>query len=171
MADYNFLKAYIDGIPEPERVHLAHGHIVHGYVLEKGKEIAEIDQLVQDAGVVIPDELRQFYYFSYGALLGEYEILSIPKIVELVHQMRSTYENDWRDSILPFAYLRGVGDVAALDLGKKNDEGAHLILDGFHEQAPSEWKEVCFGFRTWLQKMVNNHFHPFWFENSDIPAS
>jgi hypothetical protein len=171
MTEFDFLKAYIGGIPEPERVHRAHGHIVYGYILQEGKKSAEIVRLEQDAGVVIPDELRQFYQFSYGDPLGEYEVLTIPKIADLIPQMRSTYEEDWRDSILPFAYLRGVGDVVAFDMGQRNDEGVHLILDGFHEYGPSEWDGVCFGLRTWLLRMVESHFHPFWFVNSEEPAA
>ncbi len=171
MTEFDFLKVYIEGIPESERVHYAHGHIVYGYILHEGKKTAEIERLEQDVGVVIPDELRHFYQFSYGALLGEYEILTIPKIADLVPQMCSTYEEDWRNSILPFAYLRGVGDVVAFDIGQQNHEGAHLILDGFHEYGPSKWNRVCFGLRTWLLRMVKSHFHPFWFANSEEPAA
>jgi hypothetical protein len=58
-----------------------------------------------------PDELKDFYSMSYGAFLGEYEILTPPEIKNLLSELRWAYGENWRDSVLPFAYVRGIGDV------------------------------------------------------------
>lgn len=65
---------------------------------------------------------------------------------------------------MPFAYVRGVGDVVAFDLDKRNVHGLTLVVDCFHELSPSQWEGICFGLRTWLQGMARNGFQPFWLQ-------
>ena len=169
MSEFDFLRLYIESIPETERICYMHGCVEYGYILQEGKEASDIERLVQEVGIVIPEELKLFYRFSYGALLNEYEVLTVADIAELIPRLRWTYEEDWRDSILPFAHQRDLGNFIAFDLKEQNDEGIYLILDGFHEYGPSGWDGICFGLRTWLHKMVESHFRPFWFgESSNI---
>jgi hypothetical protein len=57
-----------------------------------------------------------------------------------------------------------VGDVVAFDLNESNDDNLLLILDGFHELPPAQWKRICYGLKTWLAKMAESRFKPFWLE-------
>jgi hypothetical protein len=157
MKKFDFLKTYIAELPEEER----NDHYF-GYILREGKSEAEITRLELETKISVPGELKEFYEFSYGALLGEYEMLTISEIASILPDIRPTYEKYWKDSILPFAYVRGVGDVVAFDLNESNEDGLLLILDGFHEFPPAQWKGICYGLRTWLVKMTENRFHPFW---------
>jgi hypothetical protein len=157
MKEFDFIRTYIAGLPEAVR-----NDRYLGYVLREGKDETEICQLEQAVGISVPHELREFYQFSFGALLGEYEMLTISEIANTLPMIRPTDERYHKDSILPFAYVRGVGDVVAFDLDQSNEDGLLLILDGFHELPPVEWEGICYGLRTWLVKMVENHFRPFW---------
>lgn len=159
MEAFDFLKEYVEGLPEQER---NDRHL--GYALSPGRSESEIRKLEQEVGFLVPSELREFYRFSYGALLGEYKILTIAEIASLLPEMRHTYEEYWNDSVLPFVYVRGVGDVIAFDLGKIDKDGSLSVLDGFHEVPPGQWELVCYGLKTWLIKMADNHFEPFWME-------
>jgi hypothetical protein len=147
----------IEELPEVERT-----DPYLSYRLQKGKNSVELEQLEVETGLRIPKELKEFYEFSYGALLNEYEMLTMPGIASLLPELRATYEAAWKKSILPFAYVRGVGDVVAFDLNQTNETGGLLILDGFHELPPADWEGICYGLKTWLFKMVENHFRPFW---------
>lgn len=157
MKVFDFLKDYIVGLSEQDR-----GDPYLGYMLHSGKSEAEIHKLELEKELWLPNELREFYKFSYGALLGEYKILTISEIASLLSEMHHTYEEDWIDSILPFAYVRGIGDVVAFNLEDQDKDGFLSVLDGFHELPPDQWKSVCYGLRTWLIKMVDNRFSPFW---------
>lgn len=157
MNKFDFLKDYIGKLPELER---NDRHL--GYALREGKTRSEIHQLESEIGFLIPSELKEFYEFSYGALLGEYEILTAKEIADLLPELHKTYETSRRDTILPFAYVRGVGDVVVFDLSQLDEKGHILIIDGFHELPPSQWSRICFGLEEWLKKMANNHFQPFW---------
>jgi hypothetical protein len=157
MSEFDFLKAYIDKLPKQER---------NDYFLRPSIGEAEIRQIESETGVVVPIELREFYRFSYGAKLSEYKILTISEIAELLSKLRKTLPKDFymKDSILPFAYLVGVGDIVAFDLEQSSADGL-LILDGFVEFLPDKWEGVCFGLKIWLAKMVENRFHPFWLKS------
>lgn len=157
METFDFLKGYVSRLPEQER-----NDPYLGYMLHPGKSETEIHQFESDAGFLVPHELKEFYLFSYGALLGEYKILTISEITNLLSEMRHTYEEYWDDSVLPFAYVRGVGDVIAFDLDKSDKNSFLLVLDGFHELPPAQWKSICYGLKTWLTKMADNRFRPFW---------
>ena len=63
--------------------------------------------------------------------------------------------------LILIAYLIGVGDFVAFDLENATNDGL-LILDCFHELSPENWEGICFGLKTWLEKMVQNQFRPFW---------
>jgi hypothetical protein len=157
MGKFDFLEEYIAELPEEER-----NDRYFGYILRAGKSEAEIGRMELDTGISVPGELKEFYKFSYGALLNEYEMLTISEIASLLPKMRWTYEEGWRDSVLPFAYVRGVGDVVAFDINESSEDGLLSILDGFHEFPPVQWKVICYGLRTWLAKMTENCFRPFW---------
>ncbi len=157
MDRFNFLKEYIEQLPEEER-----SNFYPGFVLREGKSSLEIDRLESYAGISVPSELKEFYEFSYGAELGEYKILNISELVNHLSVLRLRYEENWVDAILPFAYIRGVGDLVAFDLNKSDEAGHFLIVDGFHEVHPNQWKGICFGLRMWLIKMTENKFKQFW---------
>ena len=70
MNAFDFLEDYVTELPEQER-----NDPDVGYMLRSGKSEAEIRRLELEAGFLVPDELREFYRFSYGALLDEYKIL------------------------------------------------------------------------------------------------
>jgi hypothetical protein len=129
-------------------------------VFAPGLNLVEITQIEQKTGLTIPNELREFYQFSYGALLCEYKILTIPEIASLLLEIREVYGPSEK-SMLPFAYLMGVGDFVAFDLTRE-EEGKNLILDGFHELPPDEWQGICFGLTIWLERLAQNQFEPFW---------
>jgi hypothetical protein len=109
----------------------------------------------------VPEGLREFYRFSYGAYIGEYKILTISEIADLTLSLRYRYEDEWTDHILPFAYVMGVGDFIAFDL-ERCGPGGLLVLDCFHELSATEWKGICFGLKNWLVQMVKNDFESFW---------
>lgn len=106
-------------------------------------------------------ELQLFYEFSYGAVLGEYIVFTIPEILSAREELQSIYTRFVKQTILPIAYLRDVGDYIVFDLDYCSSEG-FLILDGFHETSPNEWKGICYGLKTWLERMTANDFQPFW---------
>lgn len=152
MQDYDFLKRYIESTPDAHKGE---------YRLNRGINEEEIRLLQRNADLAIPNELREFYEFSYGALLNEYRILTIPEIIQTISRIRTIYVGTYKTSTIPFAYLVGVGDWIAFDTKKSNKDGL-LIIDCFHEVPPDKWKGICFGLRIWLRKMVNNNFRPFW---------
>ena len=155
MEEFAFLRDYIASLPFEKR-----NHSHYPFVLKKGKNEANIRALEMEFDIVVPCELRVFYTFSYGANLCDYEILTIPKIVEQIDRLRSL-EEFWKDSVFPFARVVDLGDVIAFDLDESGDLGLN-ILDGFHETPVIDWDGICFGLRTWLVKMIENDFHPFW---------
>ncbi len=154
MSEFDFLRKYIDDLPDSEK----YGY---EYALRLGKDESEITALETKAGIEVPDELREFYKFSYGADLGDYKLLTIPEILERLSELREIYSDSWRDSILPFACVIDTGDSIAFDLGQSNTDGL-LILDCFHEFPPEQWEGICYGFRNWLIQMVKNEMEPFW---------
>ncbi len=166
MSSFNFLKEYLERLPEEER-----NDPYLGFALRKGKDRAEVNQVELEVGVSVPEELKEFYEFSYGAELGEYQILTISEIANLLAQLHSRYEESWTNTVLPFAYVRGVGDVVALDLTRSDEMKHFLVVDGFHEVNPSQWKSICFGLREWLVKMTENKFEPFWLNDSKQGAA
>jgi hypothetical protein len=155
MEEFAFLRDYIESLPIGKR-----HHSDYPFILKTGINEAKIRVFEVEFGIIVPRELRLFYVFSYGANLSDYKMLTIPQIIEQIGWLRSAGEF-WKDSIFPFARVIDVGDVIAFDLDESNDIGLK-ILDGFHETPPVEWKGICFGLKTWLIKMVENDFHPFW---------
>lgn len=166
MSEFNFLKQYIEQLPEEER-----NDPFLGYKLGKGKNDLEISQVESQVGLSIPEELKRFYEFSYGSELAEYKILTVSEIANLISEFRSRYEESWNDTVLPFAYVKGVGDIVAFDLASSDEMGHFLVVDGFHEMNPSQWQRICFGLRTWLVKMTESKFEPFWFKTSKRGAA
>lgn len=65
-------------------------------------------------------------------------ILTPGEIKSLLGEMRQPYKQDWNESLVPFAYVRGVGDVIAFDLDQRNAHGLALVVDGFHELSPPQ---------------------------------
>ncbi len=161
MNEFSFLKEYIKRLPEERR-----NDPFLGYKLWNGKNDLEVVQIEAQMGISVPDELHDFYEFSYGAELGEYKILTVTEIADLISKLRSRYEESWEDTILPFAYVKGVGDIVAFDLERSDEMGQFLLIDGFHEINPALWKDICFGLRNWLVKMTESKFEPFWLRDS-----
>jgi hypothetical protein len=157
MEEFEFLTTYIDDLPVQER-----DDPEFGFVLGEGIDESEIRRLESQADIEIPEELKDFYSFSYGARLSEFEILTIDEIVEQLAQARTTYEEYWRDDVLPFAYVAGVGDLVAFKLSEADAEGRLLVLDGFHELPPAKWKGICHGLKKWLQALTENGFERYW---------
>jgi SMI1 / KNR4 family (SUKH-1) len=131
------------------------------FQLENGITKKELDSLQNRIALNIPEELREFYQFSYGAKLDEYRILKLPDIRTFISRAKVTYNGSWKDTIIPFAYLVGVGDFMSFDLEESNT-GGFLIRDCFHELNPQQWGGVCHGLEQWLRKMINSNFKPFW---------
>jgi len=154
MSNFDFLRAYIDSLSADRKGD-------YRYALRSGRDESEIRQLEMEAGIAVPEDLAEFYHFSYGADLGSYKILTLSEIATLVVELRETNAGYWRDSILPFAYVIDVGDSVAFDLEQSSKDGL-LILDCFHELPPAEWKGICFGLKSWLVQMAENDFEPFW---------
>lgn len=152
MNQYDFLEKYIQSLPSSQRKE---------YVLNKGIPEEEMRKLQEKSKVDLPDELKEFYRFSYGATLSEYKILKIPEIVQAVSRMKTVYDDMYDASIIPFAQLLGVGDFMAFDTRKSNEDGLSIV-DCFHEYPPNEWKGIGFGLRSWLKEMVRNDFRPYW---------
>ncbi len=160
MSEFSFLKEYIEQLPKEER-----DDPYLGFALRKGKEKFEVSQVESRAQISVPEELKQFYQFSYGADLGEYKILTVHEIVNLLSELRSTYGETWITTILPFGYVKDVGDIVAFDLANPDEVGHFPVIDGFHELPPNQWKRVCFGLRTWLAKMTESKFEHFWLKD------
>jgi hypothetical protein len=160
MSDFGFVKEYVERLPEEERK-----DPYLGFTLRKGKDKLEVSQVELQVGVFVPEELKEFYEFAYGADLGEYRLLTVNEIADLLSELRSSYEEGWKNTVVPFAYVRGVGDIVAFDQGKSDEMGHFLIVDGFHELSPNQWKGICFGLRTWLVKMAESKFEPFWLKD------
>jgi hypothetical protein len=160
MSKFSFLKEYIEQLPKEEQ---DDHHL--GFALREGKDKFEVSQVESQVQVSLPEELKQFYKFSYGADLGEYKILTIHEIVNLLSELRSTYGESWITTVLPFGYVKGVGDIVAFDLANSDEAGHLAVIDGFHELYPDQWKRVCFGLRTWLVKMTESKFEPFWLKD------
>jgi hypothetical protein len=154
VSKFDFLQDYINGLSDTKR---------GGYILKPGKSESEIRQLEVEVGITIPTELEEFYAFSYGARLNEYKILTVSEIIEQLYELRQTYGDAWKESVFPFAYLMGVGDLIAFDLEKLNADGMSIV-DCFHELSPGQWNVICFGLRTWLERMTSSDFQPFWLQ-------
>ena len=135
-------------------------------MLRKGKDKLKVSQVELQVGVSVPEELKEFYEFSYGAELGEYKILTVSEIANLLSELRSRYGESWVNTVLPFAYVKGVGDIVAFDLARSDEIGHFLLVDGFHEMNPNQWKGICFGLRKWLVKMTESKFESFWLKAS-----
>jgi hypothetical protein len=159
MEKYKFIIAYIEGLPGSAR-----HNPEYPYALREGLGIDEARQLAHASNFPIPSELQDFYAFSYGASLGEYSILTVNEIASLTREMQATYEEAWIDTMLPFAYVRDLGNVIVFDLSEMDSQGRYSIKDAFHELAPPQWERICYGMKTWLCKMVNHHFEPFWLD-------
>ena len=151
-SDYQFLIAYIASLREGKR---------SNFVLPKGKSSEELTVLEASFDVTVPNELKEFYNFSYAPKLDEYQFLSVDKVKEFQIQLLATYRALHKESVLPFSRVVGTGDFIALDVNEIKAEGI-LILDGFHEIPPSEWTGICYGLRNWLERMVKSNFQPFW---------
>lgn len=153
MTEFAFLSQHVNSLPKT---------IQKEYILKSGKTGSQIRSFELRANIEVPEELKQFYEFSYGAKLREYEILTIAEIAKLLPELRKIYADFWtRGSVVPFAYVAGVGDYVAFDIEQASADGL-LILDCFHEFPPAQWKGICFGLKTWLTKMAENGFQPFW---------
>ncbi|MEM7336472.1 MAG: SMI1/KNR4 family protein [Chloroflexota bacterium] len=161
MSNYKFLQEYIQSIPEYERRHYIHGYLNSGFILQNGISAFELDRLQFEYGFSLPKELEDFYRFSYGALLNEIEIFTIPEIEKSINSLKPMDDLGRLENLIPFANLRGSGDTFAFDVTQEVD-GYFLILDGFHEYPLGQWNGICFGFHNWLTKLVENKFHPFW---------
>ena len=157
MSEFGFLKEYIEELPEEER-----NDPYLGFRLRESKSILDVSQVESEVGVFVPKELKVFYEFSYGAELGEYKILTVSEIAHLLSELRSKYGESWANTALPFANVKGVGDIVAFDLARSDERGHFLLVDGFHEVNPNQWKGICFGLRNWLVKMTESKFESFW---------
>jgi cell wall assembly regulator SMI1 len=72
VSKFDFLKFYCTQL-SPETVE----HLPCKF--NPGIDQAQINQLEQQAEITVPDELKEFYEFSYGVRLSEYQILTIPE--------------------------------------------------------------------------------------------
>ena len=154
MRDFDFLRIYVESKIDDKQND-------YRYALNPGRDRAKVRRMEVGAGFTVPDELCDFYAFSYGANFGPYAILTISQIAAFVSECRKVYQDLWMDTILPFAFVTDTGDFAAFDLAEPG-KGGLLILDCFHELPPAKWKGVCFGLRNWLVQMAKNDFDPFW---------
>jgi hypothetical protein len=152
MTDFDFLQIYINRLDRPD---------AQKYRLRSGLSRSEIERLGAQVGVNIPEELIAFFSFSYGATLDEYQILTIEEISNSVAALRSIYETHWIESYIPFCYVVGVGDYLVFDIQRKAETGL-LVVDAFHELLPRQWKGICYGLRSWLLRMCETNFRPFW---------
>ena len=161
MREYEFISAYIEGLPGSVRYNPD-----YPYALREGLGVNKVRPLAQASNMLIPSELKDFYVFSYGASLGEYSILTVNEIASLTREMEATYEEAWIDTMLPFAYVRDLGNAIVFDLSEKDSRGRYSIKDAFHEWDPPQWKRICYGMKVWLCEMVQNDFRQFWLESS-----
>ncbi|MCB0035034.1 MAG: SMI1/KNR4 family protein [Anaerolineales bacterium] len=167
MSKYKFLQDFIESLPKTERLHYSHGVLDYGYILQKGISQFDLTAIQSQYKLALPKELVEFYTFSYGALLNEIEILTVPQIIHLKEEWQQMrYDEDEDDverliHLIPFARLRGVGDVFVFDMAQQKDS-YFSILDGFHEYPPSQWESICFGLENWLTQLVKNDFQQYW---------
>ena len=150
--DFGFLIEYVENLQAEKRQEIT---------LYDGINMRSMKNLEKDLGFVIPNELKSLYKISYGAIFDEFKILRIPEIDELIKEIKITYQETYRNTIIPFAYLVGVGDFISLDSTVEKD-GKLLILDCFHELPANEWSPICYGLDTWVKKIIDNDFQPFW---------
>ena len=164
MSDFEFIRSYIDAIPRSDRVDRDHSVVVSEYALKPGLDSVQIDKKHQQFPYDLPSELLVFYSFSYGCTLNEHELLGFDQIEESLSSLRDTYVDQWEGRFIPFAYHRGVGDYVLFDLSEVNSEGEPLIVDGFHELPPDQWKSICYGLESWLRSFIQNDCEVFWLE-------
>lgn len=155
--EYAFLREYVESL-----ANVADAELEGGYYLNPGADREYLNKVQLQEGIVVPDELVSLYMFTYGAKLGDYILLTLPEVASLVREMRETYKEQWLEGVLPVFYVQGVGDTIAINTREVDSRGKSLILDGFHELPPSEWKEIGFGLQNWLENMTKNRFQPFW---------
>lgn len=155
---YIFLKQYGESLSDVVGADLKG----RDYYLKPGVDRRYLSAVQLDEEILIPDELLSLYEFTYGAKLGEYILLTIPEIVNLMSELRDTYSEQWLEGILPVFYVQGVGDTIAMNTRQVDNRGLIQILDGFHELPPPQWQGIGYGLRFWLLNMVRNHFRPYW---------
>lgn len=83
MNQFQFLDRYIDQLPEEVRK-----DPYLGYALRGGASEDDIRRIESETNITVPDELKEFYRFSYGAFFGEYKILTLNEIENLLGEMR-----------------------------------------------------------------------------------
>jgi hypothetical protein len=164
MSNFEFIRTYIDAIPPSSRVDLDHGALVSEYALNPGLDIVEIDKKHQQFPHELPSELLNFYSFSYGCTLNEHELLRFDQIEKALSTLLDTYGDQWEGRFIPFTYHLGVGDYVLFDLSKVDGEGKNLIVDGFHELPPDQWKPICYGLENWMRSFIQNECEVFWLE-------
>jgi hypothetical protein len=152
MRKYEFMESYISSLTAEE---------TRDYKLRDGIGSREMKEKEENLGIKIPVDLKGFYEFSYGAVLDEFQILTISEINDTLNHLADIYKETWEDKFLPFIYYLGVGDYVSFDLSKSED-GKLLLMDCFHEWRVDEWQPICYGLDTWLTKMIESKFHPFW---------
>ena len=129
--------------------------------LRKSRAIREVQRDAESAHLVLPPELEALLAFTDGADLGDYRILTVREVREAIVLLRQTYGTDWREELIPFALLMGVGDYVLIDPSDAGAEGP-AIIDGFHEQSPREWKVIRHGLLSWLMELSQHGFEPYW---------
>jgi hypothetical protein len=164
MTSFEFIRSYIDAIPSSGRIDQAHGAVVSEYSLNPGLGSIQIYKKNQQFPSELPSELLDFYSFSYGCTLNEHKLLRIDQIEEALSTLSKTYEDQWAGMFIPFAYHRGVGDYVLFDLSEVNSDSKHLVVDGFHEVPPDQWKPICNGLENWLRAFIQNACEVFWLE-------
>ena len=153
---YDFLKEYIRALPKEVREDSE-----FGFKLQEGIDAGKLHRLKQEVNIDIPRELEEFYTFSNGAQLGEYSVFSADKLDFWYRKLSDVYGTEYMMGLVPFAMLKGVGDYVIIDT-RNPDVEESPILDGFHEQDPSQWEMIATGLRHWFLQMCESDFQPFW---------
>ncbi len=125
----------------------------YAVTLYPAKTEGEIVNLANELGIDLPEELREFYQVSYGALFDDFEILTLEDIAILKSSFQSDY---FGDSFLPFARLRAKGIIAAIDMSTSDVDENLAIVGRYYESSPANWEFICYG----LKPLVLSIYHP-----------
>ncbi|HVN55138.1 MAG TPA: SMI1/KNR4 family protein [Anaerolineaceae bacterium] len=154
MNQYDFVDEYLDNLTKQE---------ISSYEIPPGRALRNLLELQKELNLLLPKDLIDFYSFSYAPRFEEYKFLTFEEIRKEIDKCIYVYDEYWDNSMVPFSLLMGVGDMIVFNTAISDTEGT-LIVDGFHEIPPIEWKPICYGLENWLREMVNNKFRPFWLD-------
>ena len=115
----------------------------------------------------VPDSYMEFLSVCNGAKLFDYEgidglqLLSTREVLKYTKYAQNTFEEEWDEKIIIFAKVIGEDNYLGF---KMMDDNQYIILDGYFEESPADWKIIEGSFDDFLSKYLLSNGSKFWIE-------